>query len=291
MGLLLGVALLFICFLFSGVVVNLIIGMAGYSQFADMISTPGGRLLYRFVQGLSNLLGWGLPALLWAVYVGGFKLHLGLSRPISRWNLALGALVTLAFLPLAAGLIIPQDSFFLPEALKSVETWAQEQEKATTSAIVALIGEPGWGLLLLNIIVIAVVPAIAEELFFRGFLLRALHRIMPTHAAVWVGAAIFSLVHFQFHGFFARMLLGAVLGYLCIFSGDLRASMVAHFVHNFVNLVLVLLSLNGVIGSGIVDDGFNFGFLPTLASSLVALGLLYVYFRRVSAPKPIELNE
>lgn len=287
----LALALILICFLFSGVAVNLIIGMAGYSTFTEMSATTNGRLLYRLMSALAGILSWGMPALLWAVYLGGFRLHLGLDERSPLTLKMLAVLIPVFMLPLASSLIIPQDAQLFPDSMQALQEWASNQEKNTNSTIIALLSEQSPWILILNVIVIAVVPAIVEELLFRGMLLNAFTRVMPTHVAVWLGAILFSLIHFQLYGFFARVYLGALLGYLFLWSGDLRTSIWAHFAHNAASLVIVVLATNGVLPATLLTDRLSFGWLPTMVMSLVAFALLYVYFRRVSNRKPLDLHE
>ena len=64
-------------------------------------------------------------------------------------------------------------------------------------------------------LVIAVIPAIGEETLFRGVLQRNLTIWTKNpHVGIWLAAALFSAIHVQFLGFFPRMLLGALFGYL-----------------------------------------------------------------------------
>jgi hypothetical protein len=280
-ALLLGIALVCLCFLFSAVVGNLLLGWAGYTSVDAMMGSLGGRYLYRSVQGLSNFFSWGLPAILWAVYVGGFRQHMGLVGPTPWTSIVLAMLVTLSALPLVEGLIIPHDASYLPEGLRAVEQWAQGQEKAINGSLVTLLGDGSFWGFLTNVLVIAIIPSIAEELFFRGFLVGNLQRLVGLHAAVWIGAVIFSLVHIQFYGFFARVVLGALLGYLYAWSGDLRTSMWAHFAHNFTNLVLAMLAIRGVIDPAFLDSDVSFGLPVVLLSAGLASALLYLYLRRV----------
>ena len=52
------------------------------------------------------------------------------------------------------------------------------------------------------------------------------------HAAVWMAAFLFSAIHLQFHGFLPRMVLGAGLGYLVIYSNSLWPAIAAHIFNN-----------------------------------------------------------
>ena len=58
-------------------------------------------------------------------------------------------------------------------------------------------------------------------------------RLTPSsHIAVWGVAILFSAVHFQFYGFLPRMLIGAYLGYLLVWTGSLWVPVLAHFTNN-----------------------------------------------------------
>jgi membrane protease YdiL (CAAX protease family) len=94
------------------------------------------------------------------------------------------------------------------------------------------------GELLLMIFFIGIVTAVAEELLFRAGLQNILLQTkMNPHVAIWLGAAIFSLIHFQFYGFFVRLLLGVLLGYLYYWSKDIRTSIIAHALNNSLMLI------------------------------------------------------
>ncbi len=87
--------------------------------------------------------------------------------------------------------------------------------------------------LLMALLTVAVVPALSEELMFRGLLQgRLLRGVMSEHAAVWVAAAIFSAIHVEFAGFFPRLLLGALLGYAYRWTGSLWIPILLHLLFN-----------------------------------------------------------
>jgi hypothetical protein len=89
---------------------------------------------------------------------------------------------------------------------------------------------------------IAIIPAICEELLFRGVLMPLLGKMTRNiHIAIWITAALFSLIHMQFYGFLPRLLMGAVLGYLVIWSGSLWTAILAHFVNNATAFILFQL--------------------------------------------------
>ncbi len=89
-------------------------------------------------------------------------------------------------------------------------------------------------LFLRNVLVIALIPALGEELFFRGLIQRRLtDTFRNKHLGIFIAALLFSIVHFEYSGFLARLLLGLVLGYLFFLSRSLWLSVFVHFLNNF----------------------------------------------------------
>jgi membrane protease YdiL (CAAX protease family) len=101
------------------------------------------------------------------------------------------------------------------------------------------------GMMLVNLLVMALLPAVCEEMMFRGWLQRVLGKSVNYHTAIWVSAFVFSAIHFQFYGFIPRMLIGAALGYLYYYTGSLWAPIVAHFTNNAAAVVTAFLTYNG----------------------------------------------
>lgn len=98
----------------------------------------------------------------------------------------------------------------------------------------------------LSFLALAVVPAIGEEIIFRGFFQRELiQQTKNIHSSVWITAFIFSFIHFQFLGFIPRMLLGALLGYMYVWSGSLLVPVLMHFTNNGLTLLLLLIYKKG----------------------------------------------
>lgn len=92
---------------------------------------------------------------------------------------------------------------------------------------------PGIADLLVCLLCSAVVPAVCEELFFRGGLQQLLLEwTRKPHAAIIIAAFIFSVLHIDPFGFIVRFLLGVVLGYLFWWSGSLRLAVAGHFTFN-----------------------------------------------------------
>jgi membrane protease YdiL (CAAX protease family) len=135
-----------------------------------------------------------------------------------------------------------------------------------------------FNLLLLNVLMLAIIPALGEELVFRASLQKILGRWTGNyHLAIWLSAIIFSGIHFQFYGFFPRMFLGALFGYLLVWSGSIWLPILAHFLNNAMATVgAYVLQLEGKsIDQAFEPDPVN---MPVLIASTVAFVGLVWYF-------------
>ena len=145
----------------------------------------------------------------------------------------------------------------LPEFLQGLEQWLLSSEEDAALLTEKLISVDTIGGLLINVMLIAVIPAFGEELFFRGSLFRFFSNPKTKTLAVWITAVIFSAVHFQFYGFIPRLLLGALFGYLLVWGKSLWLPIVAHFTNNFIAVLFYYLQFNNydvpdfdLVGSG-----------------------------------------
>lgn len=129
--------------------------------------------------------------------------------------------------------------FHLPDALSGVEQVMRDMEDAALEVTNMMLAGDSVLRLLLNLIVVAGMAAVSEEMFFRGALQQFIgERIRNVHVTVWITAAVFSFVHFQFFGFLPRLFLGAILGYLFAYSGNLWIPILFHFLNNATVVVL-----------------------------------------------------
>lgn len=281
-SILVGFGFLFICMLFASSFTGVIIGWCTGEEvknISDLAKDPSTHWVFRLVQGFSGFAIWGLAAIFWATYTGGFPQRLGFMRKTWPGFYLLAILATACALPFVEWLLFSENSLNLPEALEGFEKWIIKQESKTEGALLEVFKDFSIGAILGNFFVIAIIPAFAEEMFFRGFLLSTLRRMINPHAAVWISALIFSLLHFQFYGLFSRMALGAMLGYFYLWSGNLWASILAHFIHNFISLLIALLALKGILSQAILEDDFGFGSVATILSFCLTFLLLYLYWR------------
>jgi membrane protease YdiL (CAAX protease family) len=195
---------------------------------------------------------------------------------------ALLMIVAIPFINLVGDL---NKQFVLPHSLAGIESLMKSSEIEATKFTEKLLNVHTLLGLLVNILVIAVAPAIGEELFFRGALQGVLKDWKGIRPAIWISAILFSTIHFQFYGFVPRMLMGASFGYLLVWSKNMWLPITAHFTNNAIAIIFYYLKLNGfrvpdidVIGTG---NTLWLGIASGLAAS-VSMYYLYRHFQKKS---------
>jgi membrane protease YdiL (CAAX protease family) len=163
----------------------------------------------------------------------------------------------------------------LPSFLKELENWMRRLENEGMQTTMVILKMKNFGEFLINFLVVALVPAICEEFLFRGALQRTFYRIFKNpHIAIWVGAIIFSAIHFQFFGFFPRMLLGASLGYIYYYTGSIWYSVFAHLLNNGYAVILAFyMQLKNL---PINNEEASMGWVACLISAILTLALFKI---------------
>lgn len=181
----------------------------------------------------------GIPVLYYVFFNKGLlALNPAQHRPNGVLYIA-AVLLLVAFGPFNSQIVYWNEHLNLPQALAGFEAKARLTEtrmQLLTNYLVTYNSQWQWGLVLL---VVAVLPAIGEELFFRALLQGHLTKIFNPHVAIWLAAFIFSAIHFQFYGLVPRMLLGAIFGYMYWYSGRIEIPIACHFVNNAVTLTMM----------------------------------------------------
>jgi membrane protease YdiL (CAAX protease family) len=166
----------------------------------------------------------------------------------------------------------------LPEWMSSVEMWMQNSENQANQITEAFLSTTSITGLITNIAMIAILPAVGEELLFRGIVQQLFKKkFKNAHAAIWISAALFSALHLQFFGFLPRLVLGAMFGYMLEWSGTLWLPVIAHFVNNATAVTAYYLMHKGLISSNIDKTGTSSDGSSYLV--IVSLIFLFAFFR------------
>ena len=202
-----------------------------------------GLVGMKWLQLLQSVATFLLPALAGAYLWSNTPMQwLHLNKKPS-WQEALAAVVVMLLAIPGINLLSAwNQQMVLPEWMSGIEQWMRMQEDAAAQLTEQFLQVNTVGGLLVNIGLMALLPAVGEELTFRGVVQGMFTR--NKHVAIWATAAIFSFVHMQFYGFLPRMLLGAMFGYMLWWTGSLWVPMLMHFVNNCAAVVVAFWAYN-----------------------------------------------
>ncbi len=159
--------------------------------------------------------------------------YLKLNVRININQLFLGILLIFVSVPFIAWLGVINHKMVLPEFLSGIENWMKTKEGDAMKLTKIFIQANSFGTIIVNMFLIAVIPAIGEELLFRGVLIRFFKKWSGSiHLAVILSSFLFSALHLQFYGFLPRFALGLILGYSFVWTGSLWIPIILHFVNN-----------------------------------------------------------
>lgn len=258
-----------IFYFFGGLMGALVVGNWDLNTiFALNYSTPDGQLTIRIVQMFQTFGTFLCPPLLIALLSSkNAGKYLGF-RPTGLNLIMLSILLIIIFIP-GVNLIASLN------AKIPVPGWMHNIEESAERLIKALLITDSYSKMILNLFVVAILPAIAEELFFRGLLQKFFIKLTKnTLAGVVVTSIIFSAIHFQFLGFFPRFLLGMVFGYLYVWTNSIWTPIIVHFVNNGLAVVVYFLIGKGIAPSdvetiGKASDPWPIGIISLIVSAVL----------------------
>ncbi|MBF9253202.1 CPBP family intramembrane metalloprotease [Pontibacter sp. 172403-2] len=252
---------------------------------ANPTDAPDAAAALMFYQGITSFFMF-IVAPLFLLRTMNFDLGPYLSwkeRPALALVL-LSGLVVVLIMPLNSLIINWNAGIHFPEFMQGFEDWARAEEDQAGQMTKLLANFGTLPQLLVGLLVIAVIPAIGEELVFRGVLQRQLHRWAGNmHVAVWLAALIFAAIHVQFFGFVPRVVLGALFGYLYFWSGRIVVPMVAHFVNNGFTVFLLYLQQTGQMTNFDVESTEPMPWYSIVLSLVLSAAVLYFLYQRFLA--------
>ena len=270
--------LLFLFFFFSLVVTALIAVLFGSGQQPETLRLQ--MILQRIFMFILPPL---LVAYLW--YDKPFK-WLRLDKFPGLWQVVAVVVLSVVLVPFVNVLTALNAQMVLPEWMSGVAGWMRTMEDLAAELTIKLLNVNDPFLLLQNMILVAVIPAIGEEFFFRGGIQNIISDKKNIHVAVWVSAFVFSAIHMQFYGFIPRMLLGGLYGYLLFWSGSLWLPVIAHFVNNGLAVLVYYMRFNGTEMPDPDTLGLGEQWWLAVLSALCVSALLFFLFktRKEDAP-------
>ena len=273
--------LLLLCIMFAGLIAASVLGILVVNQ---------GMLAMLTVQDVFAFI---VPAILAMTIFYRRPLHV---MCLDRAPGLKAILVVLAFylvsLPAMNWLVDFNQSVTLPSWMSGLEQAMRTMEDSAADATEQLLDINTMWQFLSSVFVIGIMAGLSEEILFRGAMQRTMQDSrLNTHVVVWITAIVFSAFHMQFFGFIPRMVLGAWLGYLLVWTRSLWVPIIAHTLNNSTVVFFSYMANKGIVAE---DFGDHLGLpasgaFPWLAVlSLLASLALAVWASRNMKSKTIN---
>lgn len=270
-------------FLFS--VFGVLVAGLMYGFDMEALKTPEYASYLRIVQAFNSVGTFMIPAFIFSYLSESNWFSYGKMDKSPGYVMSnIVIVLSLVILPVVLALAEWNEAWSLPETFSGLDKWLRETDKHNNELVRVMTRDPRVSILLLNIFVLAVLPAIGEELLFRGTMQTFLQKwTKSSHWAIWITAFVFSAIHFQISGFVPRMLIGAYLGYLFYWSGSLWLPILAHFMHNSMSLLSdYILMRRGVdVDNMGFSDIHGWQYILVIAIVLTTVGIYFLWRKRV----------
>lgn len=249
------------------------------SAIAAFFTLGGNIIMLKIGQGLSSTLMFiAPPVILYAITRERPMDQLGFRKPVKSWMLLIGVALMFVSLPLTNIL----GDWNAKVNFGALENWLKMLEDAAGDLTQRMLEvDTIWGLMG-NLLVIALIPAIGEELTFRSVLQQALTKRCNVHLSVFLSAFIFSFIHFQFYGFLPRLFLGLLLGYLFYYSGSIWTTILMHFINNGTAVVMGYLEYKGYTNMEWEHFGSTSNVAVLVASLVITIGMIWIVAKKQS---------
>jgi len=242
--------------------------------------------MLKYFQVVNQLGVFIVPAFIYA-YLENRKpaRYLDLDKRPKPGLLFLSVILILASLPAISWMVEINEQMSLPDFLKGIENWMRSSENQTNRLTELFLDVNTFTGLIINLVIIALLASLGEELLFRGVVLRILYNgIRNVHVAVIVSSILFSALHMQFYGFLPRMVLGIIFGYLFLWTGSLWIPIILHFMFNAITVVAVFLYNRGIISTDVENLGASDSSFIIVGSFIFSI-LLLMFINRMRTTK------
>jgi uncharacterized protein len=238
--------------------------------------TPDTVPLVRWSTLLGQLLLMLLPTLFltrlrYSSILRPLRLHL--PRPV---DLGLTVIALLALQQVLQGYMLLQDAIPLPSKLQQLVDMLRELFEETYRMLVSA-QSPGE--LFFVVVTVALVPAVCEELLFRGLVQRDIESVAGGGRSAVLTGVIFGLFHLNPLSIIPLIALGVFFGFLVHRSQNITLAMVAHFLNNFLATVAVYFQVDEdfMVTTSFMPAGPGAIAANTGLFALVFLGVMYYF--------------
>lgn len=283
-----------IFYLFTGSLIGLFLAGALIAILSDIFGWNDRDSVWfiRLSTFLQSLFMFFLPAICIAVWTDLPSKYLNLQKSSNIYNFTASAiLLFIISMPMISLTTQLNERMILPKQLADIEAWMRNSEQTAEAVTQRLLQGKDLLGFISNILLIGAFTAISEEFFFRGVLQREIELWTKSgHWSVWITAFIFSAIHLQFFGFFPRLILGALLGYLFLFSRNLWVPITAHFFNN-ASVIVVNFFVEKKALDQLNNPPVTLWLIMLSVVSAILCVILLKKLKQISTSQPLRLKE
>jgi membrane protease YdiL (CAAX protease family) len=225
--------------LITSIAIAVALPITGLEVLTDLMQGSGSLSFLKYLQVVQSIAIFVVPAAL-AAWLFSEKpaQWLCFKGANTKW-IVLAMVTVLAVQPFVSWIGIINADMTLPSNLEALYNWMHQTEESANQIVFQFLDTRNVPTILFNIFMIAILPALGEEMLFRGALQPLLQKMVKNHhLAIWITAFLFSAMHMQFLTFAPRFILGGLLGYLLVYGGSIWYPIAAHFFNNLTSLLV-----------------------------------------------------
>ncbi len=233
-----------------------------------------------WVQGVIHLCTFLIPSLLFAYLTHPRPLHyLGLRPPGRKIHWLLVASMAIGAIPVFIALLSFMHLFHLGN-------WADSMQNKIDGMEIPFLDIRSFNGFIFVLTIMSLVPALGEEMLFRGILMRiAQKRNKGVMAPIIITAFIFSAIHFEPYGFLSIFAAGLLLGAIYYLTGSLWCSILFHFLNNGIQVFFEFLGSNNKAVKSIMESNSLPAYIPICGAIIVAISFFLLYKTKTPLPK------
>ena len=261
-------------------ITKLFFGIDLQSSFNEIIynskANPQGVMALKLNQALISMAIFVVPAFLFCKAIYQNPIHfLQLQSPTKIYNYLFIIILIILAIPVSSWLMQLNQNLHFPENYQDFETFLRGDEAFAKLQMEIFVNANTIPQLLFNILIVAVIPAITEEIFFRGCLQNFVKMCFyNVHVSVIFTAIVFSAIHGDYFGFLPRFMFGLVLGYAFAYSANIWVSIVGHFLNNCITIVAYFIAQKHP-DIAFLNDDYSF---PIIVTFVAAISIILILF-------------
>ncbi len=273
-----------VCLLLGVLIYAFSVGFAGILPFLKQGSASGATdiNLLRVIQ-ISSTIGIFILGPICYAKVDKYKIasYFKLKNAVKPLWFVLTFFILLSMGPFIEYIGELNKQMYLPQMFSGIEEWMKLKEIQAAEVTKLLLQMKNNKDFFVNMFMIAILPAIGEELLFRGALQHIFFSAFKNiHWAIFITAVLFSAMHIQFFGFFPRLFLGVLFGYILYLSNSLWVAMFAHFLNNGIAVAVAYrMQLQGKKLDEVVETSQHNPIYLIFLSLFGGMALLYIFYK------------